>query len=139
MGPRVRGDDIEGLRSSRKLARSPQRRRRLKPGDDNFKNRMLPGLFEIGICVRMRARCTLSPCGRGWLASSDARRVRGSLPGCRPLIRRRGVYHRAALRADPLARHLLPQGEKEEESVASEGGCWHRWVWLPPVMCDSVF
>src|ERR1700730_988780 len=41
-----------------------------------------------------------SPCGRGWLASSDARRVRG-----------RGLSIERAP-SSGASRHLLPQGEK---------------------------
>jgi hypothetical protein len=55
---------------------------------DCFASLAMTSLAVCRICMRTRVRCPLSPCGRGWLASSDARRVRGSLRGCRPLIRR---------------------------------------------------
>src|ERR1700731_2912276 len=70
----------------------------------------------------------LSPCGRGWLASSDARRGRGLSPRIEtPHPARSGAQVRSK------ARHLLPQGEKEESSTRPcQRAVDHRHrIWQP--------
>ncbi|MGL9618227.1 3-hydroxyisobutyrate dehydrogenase [Bradyrhizobium sp. U531] len=56
--------------------------------------------------MRPRSRCTLSPCGRGWL--------RGAQPGegFSPRIHLPAAYAERTPHPPRFARHLLPQGEK---------------------------
>src|SRR3979490_823626 len=92
-------------------------------------------------------RLPLSPCGRGWLASPDARRVRGYGLSTRknPLIRhglriadakhRRPVKER---RPEAVYGHLLPQGEKGSSGrwrLLRRGACARRR--LSPIEADA--
>jgi hypothetical protein len=65
-----------------------------------------------GKCIKdQHASAAAETNGSRWLtkvAGQDEQRRRDQTSA-------RGVYHRAALRADPLARHLLQQGEKGSE------------------------
>src|SRR5436305_9989433 len=87
-----------------------------------------------------RALDSLSPCGRGCLAAQAARRVRGLSPqvklavisGIEPLIRRHSrssasAFSRTA--AKGRLRHLLPQGEKEEQRSQSTSFNVANSVW----------
>jgi hypothetical protein len=52
--------------------------------------------------------------------AAEGCRMRGSIDRKRTLIRLRGVYHRAALRADPLAKPPSPargEGKKSRDDV----------------------